>query len=97
MLEPTKGRVLARAKDLQAKGIENVDGQLRRASRHAFYNVSRYDFQKLLDDPCESHIGKYNAIISKNAEVIAKLHEYRTALISAAVTGKINVRETIGG
>jgi len=31
--------------------------------------------------------------ISKIREQIAKLHEYRTALISAAVTSKIDVRE----
>ena len=31
-------------------------------------------------------------IISKLREQIAKFHEYRTALISAAVTGKIDVR-----
>ncbi len=29
---------------------ENLDPQLRRASRFAFYNASRYDFEKLLAD-----------------------------------------------
>lgn len=37
-----------------------------------------------------AHIG---ALITKNQEAIAKLQEYRTALITAAVTGKIDVRE----
>ena len=36
---------------------------------------------------------KIDALISKVETVIAKLKEYRTALISAAVTGKIDVRE----
>ena len=51
VLAPTKNNVLQKSKDLKAKGIEKVDGQLRRASGYAFYNTSRYDFQKLLDDP----------------------------------------------
>ncbi len=36
---------------------------------------------------------KIDALISKIHEAINKLQEYRTALISAAVTGKIDVRE----
>ncbi len=49
VLAPTKRKVLA----VQAKyrgRIENLDPQLRRASRFAFYNTSRYDFDKLLAD-----------------------------------------------
>jgi len=36
-----------------------------------------------------------DAMAAKNREVIEKLQEYRTALISAAVTGKIDVREEV--
>jgi type I restriction enzyme S subunit len=36
-----------------------------------------------------------NALIAKGQEAIARLREYRTALISAAVTGKIDVRGTV--
>ncbi len=36
-----------------------------------------------------------SAMIAKVREAIDKLHEYRTALISAAVTGKIDVREEV--
>jgi type I restriction enzyme S subunit len=39
---------------------------------------------------CE--IAKIDALISKNEETIIRLQEYRIALISAAVTGKIDVR-----
>ena len=49
VLTPTKRKVLA----VQAKyrgRIENLDPQLRRASGFAFYNTSRYDFEKLLAD-----------------------------------------------
>ena len=37
-------------------------------------------------------ISNLNEIVSKIRDQIAKFHEYRTALISAAVTGKIDVR-----
>jgi type I restriction enzyme S subunit len=36
-----------------------------------------------------------DALISKIRDGIEKLREYRTALISATVTGKIDVREVI--
>jgi type I restriction enzyme S subunit len=37
-----------------------------------------------------------DAAIAKICEQIAKFQEYRTALISAAVTGKIDLRESAG-
>ncbi len=37
---------------------------------------------------------RIDALVAKVREAIALLKEYRTALISAAVTGKIDVRET---
>jgi len=39
--------------------------------------------------------GKIDSLIQKIETAVEKLKEYRTALISAAVTGKIDVRETI--
>jgi type I restriction enzyme M protein len=56
VLAPTKERVLKRYEDLKARGLENMDGQLRRAGGHSFYNTSKFDFPKLLDDP--KNIGK---------------------------------------
>ena len=38
---------------------------------------------------------RLDALIPKVYEAIEKLKEYRTALISAAVTGKIDVREAV--
>ena len=46
VLAPTKRKVLA----VHRGRIENLDPQLRRASGFAFYNTSRYDFEKLLAD-----------------------------------------------
>ena len=43
----------------------------------------------------ERESARIDMLIWKNREVIDKLQEYRTALISAAVTGKIDVREEV--
>ena len=67
MLAPTKEKVLKRYEDLKAKGLENMEGQLRRAAGHSFYNISKFDFPKLLDDP--KNIGKnLRAYISNFSE-----------------------------
>lgn len=50
VLADTKGSVLQRQATLQRRGLENLDPQLRRASGFAFYNTSRYDFEKLVAD-----------------------------------------------
>ena len=47
-------------------------------------------------DSLASETACLDALADKNREVIDKLQEYRTALISAAVTGKIDVREEVG-
>ena len=50
VLADTKERVLKRQAELRGKGLQDLDAQLRRASGFAFYNTSRYDFEKLLAD-----------------------------------------------
>ncbi len=49
VLAPTKQKVLDIVGKFKGK-LENLDPQLRRASGFAFYNTSRYDFEKLLAD-----------------------------------------------
>ncbi len=49
VLGPTKEKVLQTVGKFKGK-LENLDPQLRRASGFAFYNTSRYDFEKLLAD-----------------------------------------------
>ena len=52
VLAATKEKVLKRRAELRGKGLQDLDAQLRRVSGFAFYNTSRYDFEKLLaDDP----------------------------------------------
>src|SRR5256712_6808754 len=50
VLGPTKDKVLAKQAELKGKKLENLDAQLRKAAGFAFYNTSRYDFEKLLAD-----------------------------------------------
>ncbi len=49
VLAPTKEKVLAANARFKGK-LENLDPQLRKASGFAFYNTSRYDFEKILAD-----------------------------------------------
>ena len=50
VLAPTKPEVLRRYQELKARP-EAIAGQLRRASGFDFYNVSPYDFERLVADP----------------------------------------------
>ena len=49
VLAENKPRVLKTQGKFKGK-LENLDPQLRKASGFAFYNTSRYDFEKLLAD-----------------------------------------------
>ena len=50
VLAPTKEKVLETNSKMKEKGLQNPDLQLRKASGYAFYNTSKYDFEKLLGD-----------------------------------------------
>ncbi len=54
VLADKKEKVLAKQAELRGKKLENLEPQLRRAAGFAFYNTSRYDFEKLLAD--SSHL-----------------------------------------
>ena len=54
-----------------------------------------YDEQVAMVEHIDKATEKINCLIVRINDVIDQLREYRTALISAAVTGKIDVRESI--
>jgi type I restriction enzyme M protein len=67
--------VLASKAELWGKGLQDLDAQLRRASGFAFYNTSRYDFDKLLADAphLAANLRNYIAGFSPNMrEVLEK-------------------------
>ena len=87
VLAGTKEKVLAKQAELRGKKLENLDPQLRRVSGFAFYNTSRYDFDKLLADAphIAANLRNYIAGFSANMRevlekfdfdnTISKLHE----------------------
>lgn len=52
--------------------------------------------QRAIVDALDRDAGQYRSLLAKVREAIDRLKELRSALISAAVTGKINVRAEIG-
>ncbi|MGN2390689.1 type I restriction-modification system subunit M [Pelomicrobium sp. G1] len=75
VLADTKDAVLKRQAELKGKGLKDLDAQLRRASGFAFYNTSRYDFEKLLADAphLAANLRNYIAGFSPNMrEVLEK-------------------------
>jgi type I restriction enzyme M protein len=74
VLEPSKAKVLETQAKYHGK-LENLDPQLRRAAGYAFYNTSRYDFEKLLGDAphLAANLRNYIAGFSPNMrEVLEK-------------------------
>ncbi len=62
VLSATKDKVLRKQAELKDRKLENLDPQLRKIAGFAFYNTSRYDFEKLLrrratpcDEPAQLH------------------------------------------
>jgi type I restriction enzyme M protein len=74
VLAPTKAKVLEAQAKFKGK-LDNLEPQLRNASKFAFYNTSRYDFEKLLADAphLASNLRNYIAGFSQNMrEVLEK-------------------------
>lgn len=78
VLADTKERVLAKQAELSAKKLENLDAQLRRASGYAFYNTSRYDFDRLLADAphLAANLRNYIAGFSANMREVLERFDF---------------------
>lgn len=63
------------------------------AIERLFVVAPKISDQEAITTYLDGETAKIDALVAKTKEVIEKLKEYRTALISAAVTGKIDVRE----
>ena len=75
VLARTKEKVLGKQAELRGRKLENLDPQLRKAWGFAFYNTSRYDFDKLLGDAphLAANLRNYIAGFSQNMrEVLEK-------------------------
>jgi len=75
VLSDTKKKVLGKQAELKSRKLENLDPQLRKIAGFAFYNTSRYDFDKLLADAphLAANLRNYIAGFSTNMrEVLEK-------------------------
>ena len=89
VLAPTKQKVLETYE--KVKHLEVVDGFLERASGYGFYNISQYDFEKLVNDP--SHIEKnfreYINGFSENVQDIIENFEFDREITKLANNGML--------
>jgi len=78
VLAPSKKKVLAKRAQLRSRKLENLDPQLRKASGFSFYNTSRYDFQKLLDDApsLAANLRNYIAGFSPNMREVLERFDF---------------------
>jgi type I restriction enzyme M protein len=75
VLTGTKQKVLGKQAELKDRKLENLEPQLRKIAGFAFYNTSRYDFEKLLADAphLAANLRNYIAGFSPNMrEVLEK-------------------------
>ena len=80
VLESTKAKVLEEQKKLKGQNATIIDKMLRRAAKQRFYNTA-------------GSISPNSSPTPKAVqEAIDRLREYRSALITAAVTGKLELR-----
>jgi len=79
---------------IRTQGIGVPDLGLRQISRFPV-PFPPVDEQKAIASYLDRETAKIDALIAKIRQGIEKLKEYRTALISAAVTGKIDVRNEV--
>ena len=74
--------------DINPKLMNNVMARIR-------IGVGPFDEQRAIADFLDRETAKIDSLVAKFETAIERLQEYRTALITAAVTGKIDVRKAI--
>lgn len=91
-LLPTKDKVVAMAKTLDARGIvgEARDGILCKAAGYSFYNTSSFTFGRLLSDPdnLESNFDNYLKGFSNNVKDIVENFKFADQ-VRTMVSGKV--------
>lgn len=78
LLAPTKAQVLAKHAEIKAKPDTVVKSLLEKETGRPFYNLSRLDFNKLLDDPNQlaPNLNAYINGYSKNVREIMERFEF---------------------
>ena len=78
VLAPTKEDVLQRQAELRGRGLGDLHSQLCRSSGLAFYNTSRYDFERLLADApnVAANLRNYIAGFSQNMREVLERFDF---------------------
>ena len=78
VLAETKEAVLKRQAELSKRGLQDLDRALRAASGFAFYNTSRYDFDKLMGDASQvaANLRNYIAGFSDNMRNVLERFDF---------------------
>ncbi len=78
VLAETKSKVLAKQAELRHKKLDNLDPQLRKVAGFAFYNTSRYDFDKLMGDAphLAANLRNYIAGFSPNMREVLERFDF---------------------
>ena len=87
IIADTKAAVLEKYESV--KSLPMRDGLLRKASGHDFYNTSKYDFDKLLDDPdnIEANFRDYLNGFSENIQDIIEKFKFDGHITTMANKG----------
>jgi type I restriction enzyme M protein len=91
VLADKKEAVLAKQAELKGKKLDNLDAQLRKASGFAFYNTSRYDFDKLLGDAphLAANLRNYIAGFSPNMREVIERFDFDNTISKLDEAGLI--------
>src|SRR5260370_41491569 len=97
VLADTKEKVLARQAELRDRGLENLDRQLSQVAGFAFYNTSRYDFEKLLADAphLAANLRYYIAGFSPNTREVLEKFDFDNTLSKLDEAGQLLQRVEI--
>lgn len=81
VLEPTKDKVLGEYTKYKDK-LKDLDPVLRKASGYAFYNTSKYTFERLLDDPnnIAKNLNAYINGFSDNMRGVIEKFDFRNTI-----------------
>ena len=82
VLEPTKEKVLAKAKSLKGGKVGNIEPILNRVTKVPFHNTSRLDFQKLKGEPDKiaANLTRYIKSFSTKAREIIDYFGFETEI-----------------
>jgi len=81
VLEPTKAEVLKRASQLKGR-VDNIEPVLEGVTKEQFFNTSKMDFKRLLDDPGQiaGNLRAYIAGFSHGAREVIEKFDFETQI-----------------